>query len=255
MTIAPVHVVEHNLLTFRHTWRAYATSLVVPFLFLAAMGLGLGSLVDRRGGSVQGVSYLVFIAPGLMAASAMQAGAAEGAWPIMGKIRWNRIYHSMLASPLSIDDLLLGELATMALRLLVTSGVFFVAMLVFGTVRSGWGVLAWPSAALTGLAFATPVTALSAVLRNDSGYSLLFRLGIVPLFLLGGAFFPIDRLPGAVQVVAWVTPLYHGVALARGLTMGGLQLPVAAVHVAVQLLYVIAGLLIARYTFRRQLQP
>jgi lipooligosaccharide transport system permease protein len=136
----------------------------------------------------------------------------------------------------------------------MTSGVFFVAMLVFGTVRSPWGVLAFPTAVLTGLAFGMPVAALSSVLPNDSGYTVLFRLGITPLFLLGGTFFPIDRLPLALQAVAWVTPLFHGVALARGLTLGTLQPGVAVLHLAVLVACVLAGVVAAEIMFRRQLR-
>lgn len=252
--VAPLRVVEHNILSFRRTWRGYTASLITPFLFLAAMGLGLGSLINRQSGSVEGVGYLTFLAPGLLAATAMQVGAGQGAWPIMGKIRWNRIYHSMLASPLDVEDLVVGELVWMAMRLSMTSGVFFIAMLVFGTVRSPWGVLAFPTAVLTGLAFGMPVAALSAVLPNDSGYTVLFRIVITPLFLLGGTFFPVDRLPPALQVVAWVTPLFHGVSLARGLTLGDLQPGLAALHLAVLVVCVLAGLVAAQVMFRRQLR-
>lgn len=252
--LAALRVVEHNARTYRRTWRSALPSFVSPFMYLAAMGLGLGSLIDRQSGGVDGVSYITFLAPGLLAATAMQLGTVLGAWPIMARIRWDRIYLSMLASPLGIDQVLLGELTWMALRLLLTSAVFLLAMVVFGTVHTPVALLAVPAGVLTGLAFAAPVAALTPVLPNESGYNLVFRLGITPLFLLGGAFFPVERLPLPLQVVAWATPLFHGVSLSRDAGLGRLGPGTAALHVAVLLAFIVAGYLVARVTFRRQLR-
>jgi lipooligosaccharide transport system permease protein len=252
--LAALLVVEHNGRTFRRTWRSALASFVSPFMLLAAMGLGLGSLVDRQRGGVDGVNYITFLAPGLLAATAMQLGSMLGAWPIMARIRWDRIYLSMLASPLGIDQVLLGELAWMAIRLLLTTAVFLAAMAAFGTVHTPLALLTVPAGVLTGLAFAAPVTALTALLPNESGYNLLFRLGITPLFLLGGAFFPADRLPLPLQVVAWITPLFHGVSLSRGVALARLGPGMAALHVAVLLAFIVVGYLLARVTFTRKLR-
>jgi lipooligosaccharide transport system permease protein len=253
MARAALRVVEHNAVTFRRIWRSSLTSIVMPFVFLAAMGLGLGSLVSRQTGTVGGVTYLAFLAPGLLVATAMQTGAGDGAWPVMAKMRWNRVYHAMLATPLTVDDLLLGELAWTALRLIYLSAAFFAAMLLFGVVLSPWGFLAVPVAVLTGLAFYTPILALTGAIRTDSPYNVVFRVGITPLFVLGGAFFPIERLPAAVQPVAWAMPLSHGVALARGLTTGAAEPVMALVHVVVLAAFALVGLAAARVTFQRQM--
>jgi lipooligosaccharide transport system permease protein len=254
MALAALHVIEHNAITFRRIWRSSLTSIVMPFLFLGAMGLGLGSLVSRQTGTVGGVTYLAFLAPGLLAATAMQSGAGDGAWPVMAKMRWNRVYHAMLATPMTVDDLLLGELAWTALRLLYLSSAFFAAMLLFGTVRSPLALLAVPAAVLTGLAFYAPVLALTGAIRTDVPYTVLFRVGITPLFLLSGTFFPIDRLPAAVQPIAWITPIAHGVALARGFTIGAVEPLTALVHVLVLVGFALAGVLTARLSFRRQMR-
>src|SRR5207248_479463 len=144
-----------------------------------------------------------------------------------------KTYIAMLATPLGTRDVLAGHLAWMAVRLSLTCSAFLLAMGVFGTLHSGLAVLALPAAVLTGLAFAAPITAFSATLSNDAGFALLFRVGIMPLFLFSGVFFPVDRLPGLLRPVAYATPLWHGVDLCRGLTLGsGLTPGGAAVHVA-----------------------
>jgi lipooligosaccharide transport system permease protein len=251
--VTALRVVEHNGRAFRRTWRSAVASLSVPFLFLAAMGLGLGSLINRQHGGVDGVSYMSFLAPGLVAANAMQLGTALAAWPLMGRIRWNWQYLAMLASPLSIDELVVGELLWIGARLAMSSTAFLVAMAAFGAVQSPWAVLVVPAGVLTGLAFAAPVCALTGRVQSDASFVFLFRLGITPLFLLGGAFFPITQLPAPLQWVAWVTPLFHGVSLSRGLALGRLEPLPALIAVAVLLAYLAAGLLLARVTFRRQL--
>ena len=254
MTAAPaVHVVEHNALAYRRAWRGTLTGVVSPFLFLGAMGWGLGTLVSRHTGDVSGVDYLTFLAPGLLAATAMQTGALAGMWPILGNVRWTRLYDAMLATPLGVDDILVGEVVWIGVRLLFFSSIFFVAMVAFGTVVSPWGLLAVPAAVLTGVAFMTPITAFAATVRDATWFHLIHRLGLTPLFLLGGTFFPIGRLPGALQAVAWATPLFHGVELTRDLTLGRPQLGVDILHACVLAALFAAGVLAARVTFRRHL--
>ena len=241
-----MRVFEHNWLNFRRTWRGYTfTSIVSPILFLTAMGLGLGPLVDRASGGVNGVPYLDFLAPGLLVTTAMQAGAGEMTYPILGKIMWNRIYEAMLSTRLRVADVLVGELAWTTFRLSSVSLLFFVVMTFFGIPRASYSFLCVFAGILTGLAFATPVMAFTATRRRDSGFAALNRFVINPLFLFGGAFFPITKLPFFLQVVAWLTPLYHGVDLSRGLTRGTITPAAAAVDVAVLLAYVVGGVLLA----------
>jgi lipooligosaccharide transport system permease protein len=247
-------VVEHNALVFRRLWRGSLTvSFFTPLFFLASMGLGLGGLVNRGSGGVGGVPYIDFLAPGLLAAVAMQTAAFECTYPLLGKIQWDHIYDAMLATPLAVRDLLLGEIAWIAVRLLLVSSIFWIVMAVFGVAHTPESLLSIPAATLSGLSFATPLIAFTSTQKNDNVMSAIFRIVITPLFLFGGAFFPISRLPGVLQGVAWATPLAHGVALSRGLVLGNLVTKDALLHVLVLLVYTIGGAVIARPLLVRRL--
>lgn len=248
-------VLRRNLYVYRRTWRGtMVLTFLSPVLFLAAIGLGLGTFIDRSGpGSVGGVPYLVFLAPGLLAATAMQTAAFESTYPIMGGFVWQRHFQAMLATPLRVTDLVLGQLCFVAFRLTLVCGVFVVVMALFGAARSPFVVLALPAAVLTGLAFAAVITAFAATQRNDNGFAALFRFVITPLFLFSGTFFPIDRLPDVLRPVAYLTPLYHGVALTRGLSLNTLGPADVLLHGAVLLLLLLGGVAACGFTFRRRL--
>ena len=249
-----LRVLEHNLIVYRRTWKGSVfMSFVSPILFLAAMGLGLGGFISRGPvRTVDGLSYLVFLAPGLLVATAMQSGYVETTYPIMARIQWERTYEGMLATPLRVFDVLAGEFGWLAFRLALGSIAFFLVMLVFGTIHSGLGVLAIAVSVLTGLAFAAPILAWTATRRTDQSFALIGRFLITPLFLLGGVFFPIHQLPQLVQGIAWLTPLAHGVALARDLAVGVLPSS-AGIHLVVLLVYTAAGIFAARITLQRRL--
>ncbi len=254
MTVG-ARVLEHNLMVYRRVWHGSVLgSLLSPVLFLAAMGIGLGGYVNRGGaGALGGVSYLAFLAPGLLAAQAMQTAAFETTYPIMGKIVWDKLYDAMLATPLTVRDLLAGELEWLVVRLTIVCSAFLGVAIVFGAVRLPLGLLALPVAVLTGLGFAAPIMAFSATQRQDSAFNVIFRFGITPLFLLSGTFFPLDRLPAVIQPLAYLTPLYHGVALARALTLGSIDPAGAAGHVAALVAFVAGGWVLAAISFRRRL--
>lgn len=238
-------VVEHRWLQYRRGFRATLfSSFLTPILFLAAMGLGLGSYVDRGAdASLGGLSYLAFLAPGLLAAVCMQAAAFEAAFPIMAGLVWSRIFHSMYATPISGRDVALGNLAWVAIRMLLVATVFTAIIVLFGAAGSPLIVLAIPAAALTGLAFAAPIMAFSATQRTPDKFNAVFRFGITPLFLFSGTFYPVESLPALIQPLAWVTPLWHGVSLTRGLSLGtiGEDPLMAAVHLAALLAFVGVG--------------
>lgn len=249
-----LHVVEYDAIVFRRVWRGtIMTSFFNPLFFLGAMGLGLGTFVNRGAGGIGGVPYLEFLAPGLIAAATMQTAAGETMYPILGKIIWDRTYDAMLSTPLRIADLIAGEVAWVMLRMLMVSTIFWVVMAVFGVVHSPLTLLAIPAAVLNGLAFATPIMAFTATRQDDSGFANIFRFVIMPLFLLGGAFFPISKLPLLLQAGAWLTPLAHGVALCRSLVLGNLVAGEVVLHVAVMAAYVIGGYVVARILFLRRL--
>jgi len=239
---------------YRRTWRgSLVRSLVEPVLFLAAMGLGLGSLVNATAGGVGGVSYLQFVAPGLLAAVAMQTAVGEATYPVMGAIRWNRQYHAMLATPLRVVDVLLGHLLWIATRVVGVSAAFLLVTAAFGVLHSPWALLALPTALLVGLAFATPVIAFAALQRNDSGFALLYRFGVMPLFLFSGTFFPVDQLPASVRPLAYATPLWHGVELTRALFLGSPRLGASLGHVGFLVGLAAVGLALAYRAFHRRL--
>lgn len=254
--IRALRMMEGCALAYRRTWRGSVfTTVLTPVLFLGAMGLGLGTLVDHGAGraALGGVGYLDFIAPGLLAAAAMQTAATEATHPVMGGMKWFRTYHAMLATPLGAADIALGQLAWIAVRITVTSAVFVVTIVAFGAARSPGIVLALPAAVLTGMAFAAPIAAYTASLRTEYGLANLMRFGILPLFLFSGTFFPVSQLPAAVRPVAYVTPLWHGVQLCRTLSLGTATAGAAALHVAYLLAWVVAGAVLAVARFRRRL--
>jgi lipooligosaccharide transport system permease protein len=252
--IGAVRVIEHNAFVFRRLWRgSIMVSFFTPLFFLASMGLGLGSLVNRSAGGVGGVPYIDFLAPGLLAATTMQAAAFLCTYPILSNIMWDRIYDAMLATPVAVRDVLIGEVTWVALRLLLVAVIFWCVMAVFGVAHTPESLLAIPAAALNGLAFATPLIAFTATQRTDNAFSTIFRFVITPLYLLGGAFFPIAKLPVFLQVVAWASPLAHGVELCRGLVLGNLNAGPALLHTTGLLAFTIAGVAFARPLLTRRL--
>ena len=239
-----IHVLEHNLLAYRRSFRgSLFSSFVQPTLFLAAMGLGLGGIVDKSGASASlgGVSYLTFLAPGLLAAAGMQVAFSEATYPILASLSWVRTYFAIAATPATPRAIAVGQILIILFRLALVTGIFMVVTLAFGVDRSPGGmVLAWFASILTGLAFATPIAAYSATRKTADSFNALFRFAMTPLFLFSGTFFPLDRLPGFLQPIAALTPLYHGVALTRGFALGTLAPSDALVHLAY--LGILAGL-------------
>jgi lipooligosaccharide transport system permease protein len=247
---------EYWLMVYRRTWRgSVATSIISPVLFLAAMGVGLGSLIHGGQGHVDGVRYAVYLAPGLLAATVMQTMVGEATWPVLGAIKWDRTYYGMLATPLTVADVLLGHLAYMTARALLVSAAFTTVTAIFGLAHSVQGaLLAMLAAVLTGTAFAAPVAAFSARQVRETGFILLYRFGVIPLFLFSGTFFPVDQLPAPMRPVAWVTPLWHGVSLCRDLALGRGSVLVLLGHAAYLLALTVLGVVLARRTYSRRLQ-
>jgi lipooligosaccharide transport system permease protein len=247
-------VFEHRYLQYRRTFRASIfSSFLSPVLFLAAMGLGLGSYVDQAGTeTLAGVSYLAFLAPGLLAATAMQSAAFEATFPIMNGLVWSRVFHAMHATPISPRDIAIGNLLWMVARLTMISAVFTLVIVLFGAAASWEIVLAIPAAVLTGMAFAGPIAAFAATQKTPNRFASIFRFVITPLFLFSGTFFPIATLPVALQALAWVTPLFHGVALTRGLSLGTIaDDPVAA---AIHVIYLTTLALVGGWLTVRNIQ-
>ncbi len=252
MSVAPLRIFEAHARLYRKNWRASVfSSFLNPVLFLVAMGVSLGTLVDD--GGALGVPYLTFLAPGLLAATAMQTGFGEAAWPVMAGFKWRRSYHVAVTTPLEPIDVLLGTLAWAALRVLAVVTAYALVISAFGAVDLGASLLSiWP-AALTGVAFVAPVMAYTARLERDTSLSSLMRFGVVPLFLFSGTFFPITQLPAVVQPLAYVTPLWHGVELTRAVATGTVTTFDPVVHVAVLMAFVAVGVALAAPAFKKKL--
>ena len=255
MTLPAVRVAEAHALAYRRSWRSsVSVAFISPALFLAAMGLGLGTLVDEAGrADLGGLSYAEFLAPGLLAATAMQVAATEGGFPVLQGLIWGRTYFAMLATPVSAADIATGHLLWVAARVTITSAAMVAVVAAFGAVASPMGVLAVPAAVLVGAAFAGPVAAYSAGLRNSSGLTAVARFVIVPLFLFSGTFFPVEQLPGWAQPIAWVVPLWHGVELCRGLMTDDLEVARAVLHVVYLVAWIAAGSWLAARRFEKRL--
>jgi len=250
------HVYEHQFLLYRRTWRgSLFNSFLSPILFLLAMGVGLGSYVDKGGGGALGVPYLAFLAPGLLAATVMQTASFEATFPIMAGFVWTKRYHAMHATPLQPREIALGQIGWTATRITLVGAIFVLVMIPFGAVHTPLVVLAIPAATLTGLAFATPIAAYAATQKTMVKFNYIFRFGITPLFLFSGTFFPVDQLPAFLQPIAWLTPLYHGVALSRSLALGTIGSdPVAGfIHLGVLVAFVVGGIVACLYQFDKRL--
>jgi lipooligosaccharide transport system permease protein len=248
-------VTEGHARVYRRTWRGSVISTFLnPILFLLAMGVGLGSLVDDGGGTASlDLPYLTFLAPGLLAATAMQTGVGDSAWPVMAGIKWRKTYQATLATPVGVEDVVTGQLAWVGVRLTFVTVVYSVVMSVFGATDYLDGLLAVPPAVLTGLAFSAPMIAYTATLKSEAGLSTMFRFVVLPLFLFSGTFFPIEQLPEFLQPIAWVVPLWHGVSLCRGLALGiPFEAPPAA-SVAYLLAWLVGGTILAIRQMRKRL--
>jgi lipooligosaccharide transport system permease protein len=248
-------VLEYWTIQYRQHWRSTAfSSFLTPLLFLGAMGYLLGPMVDggERGG-VPGVAYVAFLAPGLLAAQAMQSAVSDSTYTVLAGIKWRRFYHAMLATPLGVRDVLVGHLVFVLFRVTLTSAVFLAIAGVLGAVRSWWALLALPVAVLCGMAFATPVFAFSATQSDGTNFNVLLRFGVMPLFLFSGTFFPVEQLPVWMQPVAWATPLGHAVQLCRDLTLGTPQPGPAVLHVGYIVAWMVVGFWLATRSFQRRL--
>jgi len=250
----PLRVVERELVVFARLWRSVAVAGVLgPLLYLGALGLGLGGLVDEMG-SVDGLRYLEFVTPGLVAATAMQGAAGAALWDVMGGTTWQRSFHAMVATPISPADVFTGFVTWICVRAGLAAGAFLGVAAALGGVPSAWGVLALPAAVLTAAAFAAPLAAFAATQTRDVAFPLVQRLIVMPLFLFSGTFYPVEQLPDWLEPLAAASPLWHGVELCRAATTGRGS-PALVASVAVLVGCVAVGARWGRRTFAGALAP
>jgi lipooligosaccharide transport system permease protein len=252
-----LRLVDYWATVYRRVWRGtLVSSFVLPLLYLAGMGVGLGNYIDDAGAfaALGGLHYLDFIGPGLLATTAMQAAVGESTYPVLAYFKWQKVYEAMVATPLRVRDVLIAHLGYVTFRLATTCTVLLVVLALFGVGHSVPGAVgAGLIAVLVGLAFAAPIFALAARLEDDSGFALVYRLGLIPMFLFSGAFFPVSQLPAGIAWLARITPVWHGVQLCRALMNGRAELLPAVVHVGYLLAWIAVGFWLAERSFVRRL--
>jgi lipooligosaccharide transport system permease protein len=240
---------------YRRVWRGtVVSSVVTPVVYLLALGIGLGKFV-QTGLVFNGheYDYLEVVAPGLLAATAMQIASFESSWPVLSAIKWSRQYHAMLSAPLRVRDVVLGHQSFIATRIFGTVSVYLVVITAFGAVRSPLAILAIPTATLVGLAFSSAIAAWGAYTESDASFVAIFRFLILPMFLFSGTFFPVSSLPLPFEAAAYATPLWHGVDLCRQLTLGDIVGWAALAHVVFLVAWIVGALTLAGITYRRRL--
>lgn len=244
-------VLEYELVGYRRTWRSSAlSSFVLPLLTVLGFGLSVGGFVDQ---GIDGVPYLDWVVPGLLAGTAMNVALADSTFPVLAGFEWIKVYSAQLASPLRVVDMLAGHLAFVQLRVLVSCAAFLAVMAAFGTVHSPWALVTLPLSVLLGLAVAAPAHAYTAAIRIDSYLALLFRFAVIPMALFSGAFFPVESLPVGLRILAYALPLWHGVELSRAATLGVAPDWSIPGHLLYLAAWSVIGFLLALNRYRRRL--
>ena len=247
-------IVERNALAYRRLGLVFAAGMLEPVLYLFSIGIGVGALVgdlSTPGGGT--VSYEVFVAPGLLAAAAMNGAIFDSTFNFFVKFKYFKTYDAILASPLSPADAAAGEILWSLIRGAVYSAVFLLTMAVLGYTQSWWALAALPTTVLIGAAFAAVGLAATTYMRSFVDFDYV-NLVIIPSFLFSATFFPLSRYPDAVQVIVRLTPLYQGVRLCRAFTLG--EVDASLIFPIVYLLVMtVAGMAVASRRLRRLLQP
>jgi lipooligosaccharide transport system permease protein len=246
-------VVERNVLAYRRMWFIFATGFAEPLLYLLSIGIGVGKLVGDLEFNGNSVPYDHFVAPGLLAMSAMTGALLDATFNFFVKFKYTKVYDSVLSTPIGPSDLARGEVAWSLLRGAIYSTVFLLTMVLFGLVESWWAILAAPVAVLIGFGFAGAGLAATTFMRSFLDFDYI-NLAIVPLFLFSATFFPISQYPAALEAFIRITPLYQGVVLERSLVLGSVRwsLLLNAAYLAVM---GAVGLRIAQRRLGRLLQP
>lgn len=212
-------VLYRNMLVYRRYWLSnIITGFFEPFVYLLGLGFGLGLYID----AIEGLPYRAFVAPGIIASAAMFAASFEATYGTFVRLNYQKTFDAMIATPVSVDDVVAGELLYGAVKSAISGAIILVAVAVTGILPvTGWAWLLLPLAALlTGLAFGAMALLVSSLVTNIDHFNYYVTLVLTPMFVFAGVFFPVENLPAAAQHVAWLTPLMHAVRLSRGLALG-----------------------------------
>ena len=249
-----MHLVERNAKVSGRQWMVFLSTFFEPILYLLSVGIGVGALVGNivtEGG--QSVPYRAFVAPGLMAVTAMNGAIFETTFNFFIKLKYAKSYDAILATPMGVHDVAAGEVIWALIRGALQAVAFLAVMAAVGLVESPFALLALPAALLTGMAFAGAGLAGATWIRSFVDFDYV-ALALIPLFLFSGVFFPLSRYPDTVAAVIELTPLYQGVELQRALILGELA-PSLLFNVAYLAVMGIAGMRIAGARLGRLIQP
>ena len=204
-------------------WLIIGLAIANPVLYLVSIGLGVGAYIDKNTGGmgVDGVSYITFLAPALLATAAIQGAIDESVFPTLEGFKWNKIFFSMNATPLSGNHIATGVFLNSLIRVTFTAIIYWLVMLAFGVLESPRAWLAIFTAVMAGAAFGAMMQALAGMLENeDIFFTVLNRFVIMPLFLFSGTFYPLTNMPIYLQWIGWISPLWHATELGRWLSYG-----------------------------------
>lgn len=243
-----VPVWRRNFLVWRKLIAASVLgNLADPLIMLLGLGWGLGALMP----SIEGMSYMAFFAAGSLCSATMMTASFEAMFSAFSRMQGQRTWEGILHSPLTIDDVVAGEALWAASKAWLTGSTILTVVMVFGLSSSWLAMLTLPVAFLVGLCFSAIGLLMTVLARNWDFFSFYLTLVLTPMVMISGVFFPMDRLPGALQVVAQVLPLHHGVSLVRPLVAG--QWPAdALLHIAVLCVYTVVAYGWAVGTARRR---
>ena len=220
------HIVQRNVLVYRHTWMVIFTGFFEPVFYLLGLGVGLGAMVP----DIDGVAYSAFVAPGLLAASCMNGAISDGFFNVFFKLFFQKTYDGILATPMRVPDIALGEALWALIRGSLYASAFLLVVFALGTaldqpmLLSRWAVFALPGAVLASASFAAIALCITSVARKIQDFDVVVGLFVLPMFLFSGTFFPISQFPESVQWAVQVLPLYHAVEMLRQLTTGAVDI-------------------------------
>ncbi|MEX2623473.1 MAG: ABC transporter permease [Acidimicrobiia bacterium] len=247
-------LLERNLMVYRRIWMIIVSGFFEPVFYLFSIGIGVGALVGEiQLSDGRLITYSAFVAPALLAASAMNGAVFESTMNVFFKLKWGKIYDAILTTPLQPLDIALGETAFSLMRGGIYSVGFVIVMAAFGLVESWWGLAAVPACLLIGFAFAGVGLAATTFMKGWQDFDLV-TLVVQPLFLFSGTFFPIEVYPPTLQIIARLSPLYHGTELIRAATLGNADWSILG-HAGFLLAMGLIGMTIAQRRFHRLLLP
>ena len=246
-------VLERNIMVYRRSWIFIVSGFFEPLFYLLSIGIGLSHLVGPIPVNGRLVAYTAFVAPGLLASSAMNGAMLDSTFLVFMKLKIAKTYDAMLATPLAVGDIALGELGWCVLRGALYSGAFLCIMAALGYVVSPWAILCWPSAILICLAFASVGMAGTTFMRTWQDFDIV-SLAFIPLFLFSATFYPLTVFPGWLQAIVRCTPLYQGVVLVRACDLGIFTWSLL-IHIAYLMVMTVGGVMITRRRLGRLLLP